>query len=142
MEVNMKSSPISGKEESDRLNKKRSEVEAAQKTCSARMIYDDYHLTKQGQVDGTVRIVDDLSLKDKKIGQSADGKATLVHADCWKDMVHAAELVEKVLPPEQLWLLNEKELGRFEGAVCALQWVLGEHNEPLFRFLTSDRFRC
>ena len=131
----------SRKEESDRLNKNRSEVETARKTCSARIARDDHQLLKLGQAKGTVQIVDDPSLKDKKIGQSADGEVTLVHAECWKQMAHAAEIVEEVLPPEQLWLLNEKELGRFEGAVCALRWVLGEHNEALFSYLASDRFR-
>ena len=138
----MKSSPISEKEVSNRLHKKRSEVETARRTCSARIIYDDYQLVKQAQVEGTLQIVDDPSLKDKKVGQSADGKTTLVHAECWKHMLAAAQIVEKALPPEQLWLLNEKELGRYEGAACALQWVLGVHDEPLLSFLTSDRFSC
>jgi hypothetical protein len=127
---------------SDRLNKKRSEVEIEKETCSVRIIYDDYQLAKQGQVNGTVQIVDDLLLKDKLTGESSDGKTTLLHTDYWKKLSASAQIMEKALPPEQLWLLNEKELGRFEGAAAALRWVLGEHNEPLLSFLTSDRFRC
>ena len=138
----MKRRPISGKEESNRLLKNRSEVEAARRACSDRIIYDDYQLAKQGQVNGTVQIVDDPSLKDKKAGKSSDGKTTLLHTDCWKKMLASAQIVEKALPPEQLWLLNEKELGRYEGAACALRWVLGEHDEALLSFLTSDRFSC
>ncbi len=106
------------------------------------IIYDDYQLAKQGQVNGTVQIVDDPLLKDKLTGESSDGKTTLLHTDYWKKLSASAQIVEKLLPPEQLWLLNGKELARFEGAVCTLRWVLGEHNKPLFSFLTSDRFSC
>jgi hypothetical protein len=125
---------------SDRLNKKRSEVEIEKETCSVRIIYDDYQLAKQAQVEGTLEIVDDPLLKNKLAGESSDGKTTLLHTDCWKKMLASAQIVEKALPPEQLWLLNEKELGRYEGAACALRWVLGEHNEQLFSYLASDRF--
>jgi hypothetical protein len=141
MEVNMKRRPISGKELFNRLHRKRSEVEAARTACDDRIIYDDYQLAKQAQVDGTLEIVDDPLLKNKLTGKSSDGKTTLLHTDCWKKMLASAQIVEKALPPEQLWLLNEKELGRYEGAACALRWVLGEHNEQLFSYLASDRFR-
>ena len=107
--------------------------------CTARLVHDDYIITKQEVANGTLEIVDDPQLKDKGIGEGSDRK-TLVHKELWRKMVSTAEVVEKAVPPEQLWILNDNELGRLEGAIVALNWVLEEHNEPLFSFLISERF--
>lgn len=108
------------------------EVDIALRSCAGRRNHDDYLRIKQRLADGTARIVDD----QENWTHEADGVLS-VRADHWEKHLAVGAMREEA----EFHPLSERELGRFEGAIAALLWVQGDNEyEPLYSFLTSDKF--
>jgi hypothetical protein len=119
--------------------KEAAEVKAEIEYCYSRIIYDDVFHTKRKIEDGEIEVTNDSSLKKEELKLSDE--TTLIHTKQWEYMFNEAKRVEKFIPREERRPLDDHEAARFQGAICALHWLLGHHNEELAAYVTSKQFK-
>jgi hypothetical protein len=115
------------------------EVEAELEYCYSRIIYNGVDAMKKRIEKGKAEVMSDPSLKKDTIDVS-EGKI-LLHTEQWECMLNEAERATNSMPRAERRLLSVIEVPQYQGAICALHWLLGHHDEDLAVYLTSDDFK-
>ncbi len=116
------------------------EVETELEYCYSRIVYHDVEYIKKRIGKREAEVMSDPSLKKDTIDLS-EGKI-LLHTEQWECMLNEAERATNSIPRAERRLLSHIEAPRYRGAICALRWLLGHHDEDLAVYLTSDRFKA
>ena len=121
-----------------KLHKEAAEVEAELEYCISRIIcYEVIDITRRIE-KGKVEVTDQISQKTHTIDLSNEN--IRIQEDQWECMLKEATRVTKFIPREERRVLTDIEASRYHGAICALRWLLGQHDEDLPVYLASDRF--
>jgi len=135
----MKSKPTC-KFRSFKIERSKSEVEEEWKTCNMMLRFQTFLNFTYMRKHGNLEISDDKSLEEQGFRDLGEGRVEL-YSEHWTALVADAELLKQALPPEQRQDLDHpRDQARLEGAACAMQWLLGHHNEELAAYLISDRY--
>jgi hypothetical protein len=67
-------------------------------------------------------------------------KNTVVHEEQLEHILSEETRLTTLLPRDEHRLLSHFELYRYEGAIAALRWLLGQHNHNLVVYLAGDHF--
>jgi len=123
-----------------RLCKEAVEVEAELEYCYSRIICHDVDDIKKRIEKGEAEVMSDPSLKRETI--DLNKVKLLLHDEKWECMLNEAERATKSIPRAERRLLSVIEEPQYQGAICALHWLLKHHDEDLVAYLTSDRFKA
>jgi hypothetical protein len=118
--------------------KEAAEVQAELEYFRSKNIYDFVNDIKRRIENGEVRVTNEPSLKKEQLELSDE--ITLIHPKQWEYMLNEEKRVEKFIPREERRQQDDHEAARFQGAICALHWLLGHHNEELATYVTSEQF--
>ena len=123
-----------------KIERNKSEVEKELKTCNMMLHFQNFLFYTDVRKHGNLEISDDKSLEEQGFRDLGEGRVE-VYSEYWRALVADAELMKQALPPEQRQVLDHpRDLARLDGAACAMQWLLGHHNEELAAYLISDRY--
>jgi hypothetical protein len=120
--------------------KEAKEVEEELGWCCCRVAHDDIAYFKKRIEKGEVEVTNDPSLRKAVMGFSPGD--TLVHGETLECLLSEEARLKGLLPHEEQRPLRDFELYGYEGAISALRWLQGHHDQDLVAYLVtvSDRF--
>jgi hypothetical protein len=112
------------------------EVEAELDNCYRHVIYDDIIDLKMRIQKGEVKVTNNPSLNNAEVNFSH----AVVQEEHLEYLFSEETRLTKLLSRDERWLLSDVELCRYEGAISALRWLLGDLNQDLVGSLVADQF--
>jgi hypothetical protein len=86
---------------------------------------------------GVIEVTDDPAVKQAQLATGADG-VTLLPLELWQAIFHGSARFQENSSEKERKTLNDREIGRLEGAIIALDLALGQHHDATIETLISD----
>jgi hypothetical protein len=86
---------------------------------------------------GIMKVTDDPAVKQNQLAAGPDG-VSLLHLDLWQAIFYGSARFKENSSEKERKTLNDREIGRLEGAIMTLGWALGQHHDATIETVISD----